>query len=78
MRQEKKLGFWTCKTADRLDEIFPDDSHHNRKLWRQYLPHALFLLEKSEFQKEKATYLDLLHRVGDCLFRDGRYNEAEV
>ncbi|KAH8700497.1 hypothetical protein BGW36DRAFT_447111 [Talaromyces proteolyticus] len=77
MREKEKLEFWTCKTADRLITIFPDDSHRNRKLWREYLPHALFLIEGPEFQEEKVKYLFLLDRVGKCLFRDGRYNEAE-
>ncbi|OGM49154.1 kinesin light chain [Aspergillus bombycis] len=78
MRRNQQFMRFICKTADRLRDIFPDNNHTNRILWRAYLPHALALLEEDEFKDQQEQYIDLLETVGDCLVSDGRYNEAEA
>ncbi|KAF6840565.1 phosphorylase superfamily protein [Colletotrichum musicola] len=61
--------------VEHLNEIFPTDSYMNRALWRQYMPHALKILNEST---EVETYekLDLCSQVGRCLQEDGRTKEA--
>ncbi|KAH8692117.1 putative kinesin [Talaromyces proteolyticus] len=78
MRQNNLLPPWTRKAADRFHEIFPNDYHGNRYLWREYLPHILFLIKRSEFYEVKEQYVSLLRRIAQCLYSDGRYDEAEV
>ncbi|KAH8689661.1 violaceus kinesin [Talaromyces proteolyticus] len=78
MRQNNLLYPSACKTADRFKEVFPDNNHKNRSLWREYLPHALFLIGKHSFNDDKSCYVHLLERIGGCLDSDGRYNEAEI
>ncbi|KAN0087046.1 hypothetical protein V8E54_000734 [Elaphomyces granulatus] len=50
------LEQWTVNTGKRLTDIFPSDENENRILWRKYLPHALFILQK-----------DLVENVAKCL-----------
>ncbi|PGG99111.1 hypothetical protein AJ79_08675, partial [Helicocarpus griseus UAMH5409] len=57
MKKNHRFVQWIFKTADRLDEVFPDSDPANR-------------------QRER--YIGLLQKVGDCLYSDGRYNEAEA
>ncbi|KAI9373902.1 nucleoside phosphorylase domain-containing protein [Aspergillus egyptiacus] len=40
----------------------------NNSIWREYLPHALYV----------DNYHDFLRRIGSCLQSDGRYREAEA
>ncbi|KAE8413588.1 purine and uridine phosphorylase [Aspergillus pseudocaelatus] len=77
MRKENQFTQNILKAIDRLNEVFPDNSHSNRKLWQQYLPHALLVVGESEIQHRREKYVDLLQNVGYCLWSDGRYNEAE-
>ncbi|KAG2024722.1 hypothetical protein GB937_003420 [Aspergillus fischeri] len=77
MRKNQLFSQQILKTADRLSEAFPDRYHTNRKLWREYLPHVLSLIEEAEFQKEEEKYVDMVERIGDCLLSDGRSKEAE-
>ncbi|KAL4741624.1 hypothetical protein BDV11DRAFT_203350 [Aspergillus similis] len=77
MRNEGQFPVYISKAAGRLSEIFPDNHHTNRQLWREYLPHALFLLSGSEIRKQQEQYIDCMKNVGSCLYSDGRYNEAE-
>ncbi|KAF7169684.1 hypothetical protein CNMCM6106_004524 [Aspergillus hiratsukae] len=77
MRENQQFSQQILKTADRLSEAFPDDDHNNRKLWREYLPHVLSMVGEVEFQQEQEKYVDMLQKIGDCLFCDGRYKEAE-
>ncbi|KAL2809361.1 hypothetical protein BJX63DRAFT_423883 [Aspergillus granulosus] len=76
MRNEKQYSIYITKAANRLNEIFPHKDHTNRKLWREYLPHALFLLREIEFKEQQEQYIDYIQNVGTCLDSDGRYNEA--
>ncbi|PGH07641.1 hypothetical protein GX51_01650 [Blastomyces parvus] len=68
---------WIIKTADRLEEVFQDNYPGNRQIWRRYLPHALSLIKEHEFQARQDEYINLLQKVGHCLYSDGRYTEAK-
>ncbi|KAA8648319.1 uncharacterized protein ATNIH1004_004204 [Aspergillus tanneri] len=76
MRQNQQLSQQITKTADRFEECFPVNNSNNRKLWREYLPHVLSLIEDDDFQKEQKSYSGLIQKTGQCLYSDGRYNEA--
>ena len=76
LRGEGILEKWTVITAKGLRDIFPSDAHENRILWRQYLPHALFVLQSKEFQNDGHDREDLVQKVAECLASDGRYHEA--
>lgn len=77
MRKEEQFSVYIIKTADRLKEIFPHSDHSNRQLWREYLPHALSLLSEREFRELQEKYIDFIENMGECLYSDGRNNEAE-
>jgi len=77
MKKEDQFSLYIRKAADRLSETFPHNDHTNRQLWREYLPHALFLLGANEFQERQEHYIDYIKNVGTCLASDGRYKEAE-
>jgi tetratricopeptide (TPR) repeat protein len=76
MRNGNRYPAYINKAADRLSQIFPDNHHTNRQLWREYLPHALFLLSEREVSRQRQQYIDCMKKVGSCLYSDGRYNEA--
>ncbi|KAN0083920.1 hypothetical protein V8E54_003008 [Elaphomyces granulatus] len=76
LRNREMLEQWTVNTGKRLRDIFPSNKHKNRILWREYLPHALFILQSEEFQNDKQDREDLVQRVAQCLFKDGRYDQA--
>jgi nucleoside phosphorylase/tetratricopeptide (TPR) repeat protein len=78
LRKENSLGQWTVKTGARLKSIFPDDDYRNRRLWREYLPHAQSFLRSKEFCNLGDERMELQQKVGQCLYSDGRYNEAEA
>ncbi|KAB8253481.1 P-loop containing nucleoside triphosphate hydrolase protein, partial [Aspergillus pseudonomiae] len=77
MRKNKQFGLQILKTADRLNEAFPNNDHTNRKVWRECLPHAFSLIAEAEFQKEQEKYINLIMNIGMCLYSDGRWKEAE-
>jgi len=76
LQNEGMLEQWTVNTGKRLRDIFPSNSHKNRILWRVYLPHALFILQSKEFQNNKQDRENLVQRVAQCLYSDGRYDQA--
>ncbi|KAL2803418.1 hypothetical protein BJX63DRAFT_425293 [Aspergillus granulosus] len=76
IKKEAQSSLYIQKAADRLSEGFPYGDHTNRQIWREYLPHALFLFEKNEFQERQEQYIDCIEKVGASLHSDGRYNEA--
>ncbi|KAL3705406.1 hypothetical protein TMatcc_009078 [Talaromyces marneffei ATCC 18224] len=78
LRKNALLHTSARRAADSLEEVFPDDDHQNRSLWRKYLPHALFLMQQHNLRDVTGGYIDLMERIGACLYSDGRYNEAEV
>jgi tetratricopeptide (TPR) repeat protein len=74
-RNEGREGEVRQTTLARVTEVFPTDDWRNRDLWRQYLPHALRLLETAGcMENEGGRELGLL--VGQCLLVDGRTTEA--
>ncbi|PYH66039.1 purine and uridine phosphorylase [Aspergillus vadensis CBS 113365] len=77
LRKNQQLRRQIFKTADRLSEVFPDNHHANRQVWRKYLPHALSLIAEAGFQKEQEKYIVLIQNVCSCLYSDGRWKEAE-
>jgi nucleoside phosphorylase/tetratricopeptide (TPR) repeat protein len=76
LRSNGLLNHWIQMVADRLQDVFPGSHYTNRRLWREYLPHALALVQGNEFNINKN--IDLVERIADCLASDGRYQEAEV
>lgn len=77
LRTEGSLPEWTARSIARLGDIFPDNDHQNRALWRAYLPHARYVLDSGVLLDDRIMKLQLLRRFGLCLLSDGRYNEAE-
>ncbi|PIG85755.1 kinesin light chain 1 and [Aspergillus arachidicola] len=77
MRKSQQFSRYILKAADRLSEAFPNNDYTNRKLWREYLPHAFSLLAEADFQKEQERYINLIINIGNCLYSDGRWKEAE-
>ncbi|KAH6970345.1 hypothetical protein BKA56DRAFT_661160 [Ilyonectria sp. MPI-CAGE-AT-0026] len=59
----------------RLAEVFPTDAWENRELWRQYLPHALRVLDRAVSGENKG-FCELGFWTGRCLLVDGRAREA--
>ncbi|EED11810.1 kinesin light chain, putative [Talaromyces stipitatus ATCC 10500] len=78
LRKNALFSHWIQRVAEHLQNVFPDHHHTNRGLWQQYLPHALTLVHENEFVIQEENYLDLTEKIADCLFIDGRYQEAEV
>ncbi|GKZ37400.1 hypothetical protein AbraIFM66950_008923 [Aspergillus brasiliensis] len=77
MRKNQQFSLHIMKTADRLSEVFPNNDHANRQVWREYLPYALSLIAEADFRKEQEKYIDLIKNVRSCLYSDGRWKEAE-
>ncbi|KAL2819020.1 hypothetical protein BDW59DRAFT_165298 [Aspergillus cavernicola] len=71
MRMSRQLSQQISKAADRLSEVFPSDDHANRKLWREYLPHALSLTGEVEFKRQQDKYTILIQKIARCLASDG-------
>ncbi|KAL2859770.1 purine and uridine phosphorylase [Aspergillus lucknowensis] len=78
LRKQQQLSLRIQETADHFSRTFPDDDHTNRKIWRDYLPHALALVGERDFQDVRENYIKLIQNIGKCLQTDGRYNEAVV
>lgn len=77
LRQNDLLQSWLRKATNRLDDVFPNSQYTNRPLWRLYMPHALYLIKEGGGMASREGYAGLLQRIGRCLHKDGRYNEAE-
>ncbi|KAF1809665.1 HET-domain-containing protein [Eremomyces bilateralis CBS 781.70] len=78
LQENDQLVQWTEKAVVRLEEIFPDNTHSNRSIWRAYLPHVRVVLQSDLVQKDLKKRIDLQWRYGTCLDADGRWREAEV
>jgi len=76
LKEQGSSNEWIKKAIARLADVFPDNDHQNRALWRAYLPHARCLLSSS-LKDDVDGRLLLLERFGLCLMSDGRYIEAE-
>jgi post-segregation antitoxin (ccd killing protein) len=59
LRSEGALAEWTLKAVARIEEVFPDDEHRNRAVWRVYLPHATYALDSNLVAKDDASKMDL-------------------
>jgi hypothetical protein len=78
LRREESLAKWAAQAVTRLGEVFPDNDHENRSVWRLYLPHAQYVLESSSSEDGVEEKSILLWKFGMCLYSDRRYNEAET
>jgi tetratricopeptide (TPR) repeat protein len=78
LRKEQQLSQSTEKAIMRLEEVFPNDSHENRSLWRTYLTHVRYVIESDLVDKDWKTRMDLMWRYAMCLYEDGRWDEAEI
>jgi tetratricopeptide (TPR) repeat protein len=77
LRKEGRLAEWAAKAMQRLDEVFPENEHQNRSIWRLYLAHALYVLKQDSLEGDGEERVDLIEKVAGCLYEDGRYKEAE-
>ncbi|KAL0937181.1 phosphorylase superfamily protein [Colletotrichum truncatum] len=66
----------TKDAVEHLHKIFPSDNHENCATWRQFIPHALKVLQEEGVNVESEAILELHLRVGRCLLKDGRTKEA--
>jgi tetratricopeptide (TPR) repeat protein len=78
LRQQDSLVDWTVKAIARLVDVLPNDADQNRTMWRTYLPHAQYVYTSDLFQEDLEESLLLMLKLGQCLFSDGRWNEAEM
>ncbi|KAG4427291.1 hypothetical protein IFR05_017226, partial [Cadophora sp. M221] len=69
---------WTESVVERLEDVFPDDDHNNRSVWRAYLPHARCVLESRLVDQGQQSRMSLLWRYATCLSADGLWDEAEA
>jgi len=77
LREDGSLAEWTTKAVARLADVFPNDDHRNRTVWRAYLSHTRYVLMSNLLHKGAEERLILLEKFGLCLLSDGRYDEAE-
>lgn len=63
------------KAICHIAEVFPSDDYENRSLYREFLPHALRVLQQSETSNMKDK-CELHYWVGCCLRAEGRIKEA--
>ena len=57
LRKNRVFSHWVQRVADQMEKVFPNDHYTNRGLWRQYLPHALALVQRERFhQSTGPTY----------------------
>ncbi|KAL2815961.1 violaceus kinesin [Aspergillus granulosus] len=78
LREHGQFNLHIQKAADHFSQVFPNNDHEHQKIWREYLPHALSLIDEEVFKSERINYLKLMQNVGRCLGTDGRVNEAVV
>ncbi|KAG4427011.1 hypothetical protein IFR05_017506, partial [Cadophora sp. M221] len=78
LRKEDLLAQWTESVVKRLEEVFPDNNHNNRSVWRAYLPHARCVLESRLVDQGQQSRMSLLWRYATCLSADGLWDEAEA
>ena len=75
--ENEKMYQCISQALQHLAKIFPIDKHENRRLWRSYLPHAIYAIVSTRKHQNIKDRLALLEKVGMCLHRDGRYTEGE-
>jgi tetratricopeptide (TPR) repeat protein len=77
LRREGLLAEWGAKTMRRLEEVFPENDHRNRRIWRLYLAHAQYVLGRESPKDDEESRIELTRKFANCLYSDGRYNETE-
>ncbi|KAH8647477.1 hypothetical protein BGZ60DRAFT_521339 [Tricladium varicosporioides] len=77
LRKEDLLAEWTERAVVRVDNVFPNNKHQNRSVWRRYLAHAQYALGSNFSGKYREIRINLAWKVGRCLHSDGRWKEAE-
>lgn len=78
LKTQNTLECWIKKAGQHLKDIFPESKPENRMLWRRCLPHAQHILGCEQFQARTPDREKLVQKVGQSLYSDGRYREAEV
>ncbi|KAJ5946145.1 hypothetical protein N7454_002984 [Penicillium verhagenii] len=78
LKNESLLQEWTTKAGEHFNQVFPSCDPKNRKLWREYLPHAQNLLWTRQQQPNNGSRYTFAQLVGCCLAVDGRYSEADM
>jgi len=76
--KEELLAQWTERAIMRLKDIFLNNDHWNRSVWRSYLAHARYALESHLVDTDGKSRINLMWKCGMCLYHDGRWKEAEV
>lgn len=77
MRQSHEFEKYQQKVVARLEELLPDSCDDNRELWRQYLPHVMFVL-KGRLVQVGTEYNDLPWKTAHYLWNNGRFKEAQT
>ncbi|KAG4434967.1 hypothetical protein IFR05_009548 [Cadophora sp. M221] len=78
LQKEQLLAQWTESVIERLEDVFPNNDHNNRSIWRAYLPHARCVLESRLVHQGQQRRMSLLWKYATCLSADGRWDEAEA
>jgi tetratricopeptide (TPR) repeat protein len=68
---------WIRGTITQLLRVFPDHDHSNRSKWRRLLPHARYVLVKSQMDDANKERLDFAWKCAMALHSDGQYKDAE-
>jgi tetratricopeptide (TPR) repeat protein len=77
LRKKDLLTQSTKRAILRLREVFPDHEHQNTVMWRKYLAHASYVLESDVVSDDDDVRIDLLWKLGMCLYQEGRFSAAE-
>ncbi|KAL9086368.1 MAG: hypothetical protein Q9165_007154 [Trypethelium subeluteriae] len=79
LRKENNLIKYFTEVRQHLSDVFPDDSHTNRSVWRLYVRHARCVLGYETHDKEEVLARGkLLSKLAGCLYKDGKDKEAEI
>ncbi|KAJ5721574.1 Tetratricopeptide-like helical [Penicillium malachiteum] len=92
MRKTKVIEHWVHRTVQQLDEIFFNPDYSNAGLWRDYLSHALYLMnaEAENMQRQalkgrekvlgpkNLKTLSSMNHLGLVLGRQGKFSQAEA
>ncbi|KFZ24051.1 hypothetical protein V502_01463 [Pseudogymnoascus sp. VKM F-4520 (FW-2644)] len=70
LRKQELIVHWSEKAITQLEEVFPDEDHQNRGVWRTYLPHVQFVLSSDVVDKEGADRMRLGWRPGASIHAD--------
>ena len=77
LSENGQITEWASKAVTQLVEIFPNDKHKSRSVWRAYMPHASYALLSTDVGQNRENRIKLLGKVGVCLLNNRRFNKAE-